>query len=148
MWGIITLLLLVSVATLLMKPREPFYEDVSELDVLKGFNLDFNKTFDALKDKSIGEFKSVMSKEAAFEKAAVTDELRVKNLRVTGNNLTIGNSLTLGNQTLTAADIQKLKSTTAVFEGATINNDLTVNRTLRVGNQTLTAADIQRLKRL
>lgn len=102
MWGIIALLLLVSVATLLMKPREPFYEDVSELEVLKGFNLDFGKTFDALKDKSVGEFKSVVSKEAAFEKAAVTNELRVNKLRVSRN-------LRVGNQTLSATDIQKLK---------------------------------------
>lgn len=109
MWGIIALLLLVSVATLMMKPREAFYEDVTELDVLKGFDLDFNKTFDALKDKSIGEFKSVTSKDALLEKATVTGDLRVGKSVLIGDNLTLYKTLTVGNQTLTAADIQKLK---------------------------------------
>ena len=85
MWEIILLLLVVSVISLLLKPREPFQEETAQevLDVYKGFGQNFDKTYDALRadEQNIiaetGEFATLSGKVADFESVNVKNDMNV-----------------------------------------------------------------------
>ena len=84
MWQVIFLLVIVSIVSLMIRPKENFFQEPTDaLDIYKGFNYDIEKTEDAMKDRDknimaeTGEFNSLTGTVADFESVNVKNDMKI-----------------------------------------------------------------------